>query len=487
MSVEFDLETQDTPYIDRLDEEARDAIHEASMYIIEELGIQVKHDEAIEYFEEAGATVEEDYLVKADRSLIEENVEKAPESFTLHARNPDNNLEIGGGDTFRAPGYGAPNIRTFEDGRRSSTTDDYELFMKLAQQEDVINATGYNVAEPTDIDQEVKHLEMVKRSLEFTDLPIMVSTYGQDRTDANLEMLGIVVDDPELSETYAAGLVNTVPPRTLDSAMTGGLVGLAKQGQAPVVSSFIQAGASGPGTMAGAVALANAENLMGITLTQLINPGNPVVYGVPASNLDMRYGSLSIGSAESALFANFAGTMGRYYGVPSRGGGGLTDSKTVDYQAGFESMLVNGAAEFSGVDFVLHAAGIIESYSTISPEKFVLDAEALRFIDRFQEGYTINEEMLALDLVGEIDPDDHFLGESHTLKYAGKDFLIPELVDKRSHGDWKGDGEKSAFEMAHDRVEELVDSYSKPELDEDVQEELDAFVEEEIARIRSED
>ncbi|MGM0372589.1 MAG: trimethylamine methyltransferase family protein [Halobacteriota archaeon] len=477
MSMDFDLETQDTPFIDRLDEEGKEAIHEASMYIIEELGIQVKHDEAIEYFEEAGATIEDDYLVKADRSLIEEKVAEAPESFTLHARNPENNLEIGGGDTFRAPGYGAPNIRTFEDGRRSSTIEDYELFMKLAQEEDVINSTGYNAAEPNDIDQEVKHLEMVKRSLEFTDLPVMVSTYGQDRTEPTLEMVGIAVGDRDLSKTYAAGLVNTVPPRTLDSAMTGGLVGLAKEGQAPVVSSFIQAGASGPGTMAGAIALANAENLMGITLTQLINPGNPVIYGVPASNLDMRYGSLSIGSAESALFANVAGTMGRFYGVPSRGGGGLTDSKTVDYQAGFESMLVNAAAEFSGVDFILHSAGIIESYSTISPEKFVLDAEALRFLDRFQDGYEINEEMIALDIVESIDPDDHFLGESHTLKYAGKEFLIPEVVDKRSHGDWKGDGEKSAFEMGHDRVQELLDAYSKPELDEDTQAELDEFYE----------
>ena len=121
MSMDFDLETQATPYIDRLDEEARDAIHEASMYIIEELGIQVNHDEALEYFEEAGATIGDNNIVKADRSLIEDKVEEAPESFTLHGRNPDNKIEIGGGDTFRAPGYGAPNIRTFEDGRRSST------------------------------------------------------------------------------------------------------------------------------------------------------------------------------------------------------------------------------------------------------------------------------------------------------------------------------------------------------------------------------
>ena len=483
MSIDVDLETQATPFIDRLDEEARDAIHEASMYIIEELGIQVNHEEALEYLEEAGADVGADNLVTADRSLIEDNVEKAPESFTLHARNPENNLDIGDGDTLRAPGYGAPNIRTFEEGRRSSTLEDYELFMKLVQEEDVINSTGYNVAEPNDVDQEVKHLEMVKRSLSMTDHPVMVSPYGQDRTDPTLEMVGIAVGDEDLSKPYAAGLINTVPPRTLDTAMTGGLVGLAKEGQVPVVSSFIQAGASGPGTMAGAIALANAENLMGITLTQLINPGNPVVYGVPASNLDMRYGSLSIGSAESALFANFAATMGRYYGVPSRGGGGLTDAKTIDYQAGFESMMVNMAAAFSGVDFVLHSAGIIESYSTISPEKFVLDAEALRFIDRFQTGYRIDEEMLALDLVGEIDPDDHFLGEAHTLKYAGEEFLIPELVDKRSHGDWQDDGEKTAFEMGHDRVQDLVEAYSKPELDEAVMEDLEACVEAEKERI----
>jgi trimethylamine--corrinoid protein Co-methyltransferase len=115
MSLDVDLETQPTPFIDRLDEEGADAIHEAAMYIIEEYGIQVNHEEGLEYFEEAGATIEEDNIVKADRSLIEDKVAEAPESFTLHARNPENNVEVGGSDTFRAPGYGAPNIRTFDE------------------------------------------------------------------------------------------------------------------------------------------------------------------------------------------------------------------------------------------------------------------------------------------------------------------------------------------------------------------------------------
>jgi trimethylamine--corrinoid protein Co-methyltransferase len=156
--------------------------------------------------------------------------------------------------------------------------------------------------------------------------------------------------------------------------------------------------------MAGALALANAENLLGITLIQLVNPGNPVIYGIPSSNIDMPYGSLSIGSPESALFASFAGTMGRHYGVPSRGGGALTDAKTVDYQAGFESLLVTAAAVWSGVHVVLYLAGVLESYSTISPEKFVLDCELLRYTDRFHAGYEINEDTLALDLIGRSTP-----------------------------------------------------------------------------------
>jgi trimethylamine--corrinoid protein Co-methyltransferase len=473
MSIDVSLATQPTPRIDRLGEDGAAAIHEAAMYIIEEHGIQVSHPDALAYFEDAGATVEGDDLVKADRSLVEDAVADAPSSFTLHARNSANDLEIGGDDVFRAPGFGAPNVRTFEDGRRGSTLDDYETFMKLAQTEGPINAAGYNAVEPNDVPQEVKHVAMVKRSLEFTDLPVMVSAYGGDRAATTLEMVGTAVDDPDLSETYAAGLVNTVPPRTLDRKMTGGLLELARHGQAPVVAAFIQAGASGPGTMAGAIAQSNAENLMGITLAQLVNPGTPVVYGIPSSNLDMRYGSLSIGSPESALFSCAAGTMGEYYDLPAFSGASLSDAKTVDFQAGFESAVVNMATTLSGVDFQLHAAGILESYSAMSPEKFVLDCELLRFVDRFQEGYTIDEERLALDLVGEVDTDGHFLGESHTLKFAGEDFLIPELADKQSHGDWESDGAKTAFELGHDRVQGCLDDYAKPELDADIQADLD--------------
>lgn len=480
-----DPHTVSVPHIDRLDEEGIRRIHEASIELIEDYGIQISHERALEVFEAHGATVE-DELVKLDRETVEEAIEQAPSSFTLHGRGEGTDVHVGGEDVLRAPGYGPPNIVTFEDGRRGSQLDDYERFVKLAHESSTINCTGYNVCEPNDVDQSVKHIEMIKRSLVLSDQPLMVSTYGEDRAEACMELVGIAVDDTELSRPYAAGLVNTVPPRSIDTKMAGGLLTFAEYGQPVVVSSFTMAGASGPATLAGSLAQANAENLMGITLAQLVNPGTPVVYGVPSSNIDMRHGSLSIGSPESMLFVSFAGQMGRHYDVPSRGGGGLSDSKTVDYQAGFESALVQAATKFADIDFVLHAAGILESYSAISPEKFVLDCEVLQYLDRFEDGYDLGKDAFAMDVMAGVDPADHFLAESHTLKHAGDSFLLPEIADKRSHSDWADDGSQTAFEVGSEIVEERLDAYERPSMAEDIEDELSDAIDRHLEQISGE-
>lgn len=314
---------------------------------------------------------------------------------------------------------------------------------------------------------------MLKRSFIYTDQPIMGSTYGEKRARECMDMLAIVMDDPDLSKPYMAGLINTVPPRSIDTKTLGGLLTYAENGQPAIISSFTMAGASGPATLAASMAQANAEALVAIALAQLINPGTPVVYGVPASNIDTWYGSLSIGSPESALFASLSGQMGRYYGLPSRGGGGLSDSKSVDYQAGFESMLVQAVTAFSDIDFVLHSVGVLESYSTISPEKFVLDCESLRYLDRFERGVTISPETCALDRIADVEPAGHFL--NHPLDHPTESLYRPEIADKRAHSDWETEGE-SSFEMGHDRVQHQLEAYEKPHLDSEIKRDLEAYI-----------
>lgn len=455
--------------------ESREAIHETSMHIIEDIGIQINHERARTVFECNGGEIHENNVVTLPRDIIAACVEKAPAQFTLHARNAGNDVTVGGSESVRAPGYGPSNIRTVEDGRRRSTLSDYTDFVKLSQMESVINCTGYNVCEPNDTNQATKHLDMVERSLIYTDQPVMGSAYGEDRARECLDMLAIVMDDPDLRKPYTAGLINTVPPRSLDAKTLGGLMTYAENGQPVIISSFTMAGASGPATLAGSMAQANAENLLAITLAQLLNPGTPVVYGVPASNIDARYGSLSIGSPESALFVSFCGQMGRYYDIPSRGGGGLSDSKSVDFQAGFESMLLQTVTALSEIDFVLHSAGILESYSAISPEKFVLDCETLQYVDRFTRGITISPETCALDRMSAVEPAGHFLDPSNDR--SEEVFYRPDIADKRSYSDWDTDS-TSAVERAHERVQRQLEAYQKPHLDADIERDLTEYVEE---------
>jgi trimethylamine--corrinoid protein Co-methyltransferase len=223
------------------------------------------------------------------------------------------------------------------------------------------------------------------------------------------------------------------------------------------------------------MALANAEILMGIVIVQLRNPGTPVVYGLPSSNIDVRYGSFSIGSPEGALFVSFAGQMGRFYDIPSRAGGCLNDSKTIDDQGGTESAFQLLNTRLSDLDFVHHAAGILDSYSTVSPEKFVLDCDRIRYVERFADGFALDEESFALDLIADVDPGDHFLNQRHTLEHSKREFLIPEIYDHKSYDDWESAGQKTAYECARERVDELLDAYERPAIDPEVEDELRDF------------
>jgi trimethylamine--corrinoid protein Co-methyltransferase len=462
--------TTDPPLLERLDEQGVRAIHEASMHIITRLGIQLDHERARAVFRASGATVHDDNVVTVPRDVIENSVAAAPSEFVLHARNPEKNVTVGGnGDPVRAPGFGPPHVHTAEGGRRRARLSDYEALTKLAHAEDAINCTGYSVCEPANVDQREKHFAMLRRSLTLSDQPVMASARGENCARQCLDMVGIAVGDRELQEPYVAGLVNTVPPRRIDTEMLGGLLTYAEAGQPVLVSSFTMAGASGPETLPASLAQANAENLVGVALAQLINPGTPVVYGVPASNIDTRHGSLSIGSPESALVVSIAAQLGRHYGVPTRAGGGLTDAKSVDYHSGFESQLVQTVTDMSGVDYVLHAAGILGSYETVSPEKFVLDCEALRYLDRFRQGFSIDPEKLRLDRMADVEPAGHFLG-------ATREFFDPSVVDRRSHADWADAGRQSTVDRAADRVRQQLEDYERPQLDSDVERELDRYV-----------
>lgn len=480
------IESTDVPLLDRLSPEGVKRIHDRSITILSEQGISVKHEEARNILADAGCTVNEDSnLVYIPEDLAEEMIAEAPSQFTIRGRGERNDVTVGGEDPVITTAAGSPNILTLDGGRRASTMEDFKLFQKLVHQVDTIDTVGHEIVIPTDYDDSVAFIEMQRQALTLTDKIPYGTCYGEDRARISAKMVGLVHNDPELSDHYLFANANSVSPRTWDEKMTGGFLQYAKMGQPVILAPAVMAGASGPGTIAGAMALANAEILAGVTIAQLANPGTPIIYGVANSNTDIRYGTFSIGSPEGALFISLAGQMARFYDVPSRAGGGLTDAKSVGDQSGSESMFQLLISMFSGIDFISHGAGILDSYSTASPEKFVLDAERLRYINRYRDGFTLSEDTFALDLIGEVPPASHFLNKRHTLDFAQDEFTFPEIAVRSSYDSWADEGQKSANRRASDRVEELIESYEPPRMDEAIRNDLDVFVEENIEAIKS--
>jgi trimethylamine--corrinoid protein Co-methyltransferase len=344
--------------------------------------------------------------------------------------------------------------------------------------EDTIDTSGYNMCEPTDVHPSVKHYELMKWALLYSDKPPRGSPYGEDRARVSVEMAGIANDDPDLTKPYVSTTVNTVSPRTLDAKMLGGLLVYARPGQPIMASPGVMSAASGPSTVAGTLVLANAEALAELTIAQLVNEGTPVIYGGPTSNIDVRYGSFAIGSPEGALCVAATAQLARYYDVPSRAGGALTDAKTVSDQSGSEAMFQLLTSFNSGINYVHHAAGILDSYSTVSPEKFVLDADRIRIIERFRRGFDISEDTLAKDLIGEVEPGGHYLNKRHTLEHSREDHLFPEVTYRDSYDNWEAEGAKRPFELAHERVQMLLDEYERPPIDDDIRADLERYVDE---------
>jgi trimethylamine--corrinoid protein Co-methyltransferase len=261
--------------------------------------------------------------------------------------------------------------------------------------------------------------------------------------------------------------------------MAGAILRYAEAGQALLIANLAMAGSTAPITLAGMLAMQNAELLAGIVLSQLVNPGTPVIYGTTSTNIDMRSGALAIGSPELAQVTAAHMQLVRFYGLPSRGSGALTDANYPNAQAGLESMMGMLTVVNSGADFVLHAAGILSSYLAFSYEKFVLDDEICGRVRRFHRPLMVNDETLAYDAIKRVGPGGHFLLEDQTATRCRTEFWQPEVSDRTGLDEWLQAGQPDIVARARKRWQELVAAHEDPPLDRATAHQLKTFVEEE--------
>jgi trimethylamine--corrinoid protein Co-methyltransferase len=236
-------------------------------------------------------------------------------------------------------------------------------------------------------------------------------------------------------------------------------------------------GATSPILPAGHIAVQSACFLAGLVLTQLVNPGNPVIYGGFVTSIDMQTGSPAFGGPEGAQALLVGAQLARFYKLPYRGSGGLNNSKSIDAQAAYESQMTLWPAVLAHTNLVVHSAGWLEAGLVCSLEKFILDIECLAMMSRFLNGMEITEESLDLQEIAEIGPGGNHFSTPTTLANFQEAFYRPTLSDRQSYDSWAEAGSKDAYLRAHEIANSMLEIYEKPELPSKVQGELLEYVE----------
>ena len=447
--------------------------------ILEEIGIDIKDDpETIALFVAAGATAHGE-RVHFPRGMCREIVQNnAPGIFTQYARNPDNNVVIGGKNTVLVPAYGSPFVYSREGGRRYATIEDFRNFVKLAYMADSLHHSGGTICEPVDLPVNKRHYDMVYSHIKYSDKAFMGSVTHPQRAEDSVSMAKILFGDDFVEENCVmVNLINANSPMTFDNTMLGALKVYAKHNQATMISPFIVAGAMSPVTVAAVAAQSLAEGLVGMALAQLVRPGAPVIYGNFVSSMSMQSGAPTFGSPEASLILNCGAALARRLGVPFRSAGGFTASKVSDAQAAYEAANTLQQGLVAGVNFMLHTAGWLEGGLAMGYEKFVMDCDQAAMMAVYAGGVDMSANGQAMDALAEVGPGQHFLGCTHTQANFKTAFYRSTIADNNSYEQWVEDGKQDAEQRAEKVYKGMLASYVAPELDPEIDAKLIAFME----------
>ncbi|NDD10546.1 MAG: trimethylamine methyltransferase, partial [Rhodobacteraceae bacterium] len=465
------------PNFEFLSSEALEIIETNAEIVLEEIGVNfVNNPSALALWKDAGADVQGE-RVHIPRGLARKLCASAPSRIKQHARNPEKTVEIGGNSLVCAPVYGPPFVRDLAGGRRYATIADFQKFVKLGYMSKWLHHSGGTVCEPTDVAVNKRHLDMLLAHMTLSDKPFMGSVTEPSRAQDSVDMCGILFgEDFVQNNTVMTSLININSPMTFDDVMMGALEVYARNNQACVVSPFIVGGAMAPVSVAGTLTQVLAEVLAGISYSQLIRPGAPVIFGTFVTSIDMNSGAPTFGTPEASQILYGAGQLARRMGLPYRSGGGLCGSKLPDAQAAYESANTLQAALMGGVNFMLHSCGWLEGGLVSSFEKFVMDSDQLGILHHIAKGVQIDENAQAMGAIREVGPGGHYLGCDHTQTNFKSAFWRTEILDYKPFETWQEEGARDTVTLAAERVEKMINTYQKPAIDPAVEEALTDYV-----------
>jgi trimethylamine--corrinoid protein Co-methyltransferase len=448
-------------------------IHQAALEILRRTGVRVYEAEAVELLREAGAVVADDNLVKFPAALVEWSLGQAPSRVALCRRGTGQvAADLAGHHVNFGPGSDCPNYLDPRDGHRRFGAADVAACVRLVdalRQLDFVMSMGI----PSDVAEAEQYRRQFALMVSNSVKPIVFVADDRPDCEAIVAMASTVAGGPDQLRLNPTLLLYSEPttPLVHSQTATEKLLYMAEQRLPIVHSPAPMMGGTAPITLAGGLALGNAEVLSSLTIHQLKAPGAPFVYGMGLHHLDMQTTISVYGAPEFQLARAMVADMGRYYGLPTWGYAGCSDSPAMDAQAAADAAYQVRDALLMGANLV-HDVGYLEGGLTTSPEMVVFTAEMIDMHRHFTQGVRLDDEALALDLVHAVGPGGDFMSTDHTFAHF-REYWFPSLFERRRYDDWMAGGGKRLADRLREKTLGLMEGHEPEPLADGVRDEID--------------
>jgi len=457
-----------------IDREAFKRIHEESLRVLEKVGIRIYSVHALDLLKQHGATVDKDKMVaKIPRDLVEQSIKSAPKEFKLHGRNPKYDLELDGAHLyFTFDGCGVQTIDIDSGKKRPARKQDIVDCARLAN---LLPGVGYftpSVA-PQDVPLHAHVLHQIHSAYSTTDKFVMSeSTTTGAEARYQIEMAAEVAGgrDKLMQNPNLSAIICAVPPLNLDGGGSEATIEFARAGVPVMMMSMVEAGVSGPVTLAGTLVVSNAEILALLTLTQCARKGAKAIYGSVLSMMEPRTGAYVSGSPEAALLCASVCELAKHYGLPSQAGTFGTNALQPGSQAATEHCLTTLLAVSSGADMV-NGFGLLEASTVLSFEQLMFDYDIVTEVLHISKGIDVNDDTLASDLIAEVGIGGNFLAKRHTLMHL-KDAWSPMVFEYGTYEDWVKRGSVDPVKRANEKAKALLKEAQAVPLDKETSKRL---------------
>ena len=448
----------------------------ASVRILEEIGIRLHHPAIIDLLAEKGIKLKGNTAFFTEKQ-IRQWVSKAPSSFSVYSRSGKHDMLIGGDTIEYAAGYGCPSIVDPNGQRRPATLDDFLKLVKLVHQIPYFNLNGGILVQPSDIPAAHSVAIMMYATLIHSDKCIMGIPGSARDVEHLMEMVALTVGGSNAFKRQhrVITMISTLSPLQIDHSALDSMMVCARYRQPMIISPAPATGTTGPVVMAGNVSLANAEALAAIAISQMLNEGTPVVYGLQSNAADMASGQVSIGSPGYSIQAKYCARLARMYRLPSRTGGANTDAKGVSVQSGYEAMMSMLTACQNHVNLIVHSAGILDSFAATSYEQFIVDIEMISMIEYFMADMKTDPEDFAFEVIKQVGIGGQFLATAHTASRCRTESWHPR-IGLRGGPLVKSTPDQQLMANIQHEIDRQLNGYHQPEIDPQLKNKLRKYV-----------